>query len=111
MRPQQSLVRVTPGGGVHPWWLRAPTLEASTDLPVKRTCESQGVPVTVTDPLVLAQVASVPGVLALQPNSVCLGSCRLPGLEARSTDFGLSAGILAAGPVPTLYAFASVAAV
>jgi hypothetical protein len=37
--------------------------------------------------------------LALQPNSVCLGSCRLPipGGQ-RSTDVGLSAGILAAGP-------------
>lgn len=36
-------------------------------------------------------------------NSVCLGSCRLPGPEARSMDFGLSAGILAAGPVPQVY--------
>src|SRR6476469_10426057 len=31
-------------------------------------------------------------------NSVCLGSCRLPGPEARSMVIELSAGILAAGP-------------
>ncbi len=31
-------------------------------------------------------------------NSVCLGSCRLPDPGVRSTDCGLSAGILAAGP-------------
>jgi hypothetical protein len=37
-------------------------------------------------------------------NSVCLGSRRLPRPEARSTDFGLSAGILAAGPGHTSYA-------
>jgi hypothetical protein len=36
-------------------------------------------------------------------NSVCLGSCRLPRPEARSMDFGLSAGILAAGPGPGSY--------
>jgi hypothetical protein len=31
-------------------------------------------------------------------NSVRLGSCRLPSPRARSTDFELSAGVLAAGP-------------
>jgi hypothetical protein len=36
-------------------------------------------------------------------NSVCLGSCRLPGPEARSMDFELSAGILAAGPAQQAY--------
>jgi hypothetical protein len=36
-------------------------------------------------------------------NSVCLGSCHLPRPEARSTDFGLSAGILAAGPAEPAY--------
>jgi hypothetical protein len=36
-------------------------------------------------------------------NSVCLGPCHLPRPEARSTDFGLSAGILAAGPVQPVY--------
>src|SRR5205814_4689674 len=36
-------------------------------------------------------------------NSVCLGSCRLPDPGARSTDFGLSAGILAAGPGQQFY--------
>ena len=35
-------------------------------------------------------------------NSVCLGSCRLPSPGARSTDFGLSAGILATGPAPNI---------
>jgi hypothetical protein len=41
--------------------------------------------------------------LALQPDSVCLDSCRLPGPEARSMDFELSAGILAAGPARQAY--------
>jgi hypothetical protein len=36
-------------------------------------------------------------------NSVCLGPCHLPRPEARSTDFALSAGILAAGPVQPVY--------
>jgi hypothetical protein len=36
-------------------------------------------------------------------NSVCLGSCRLPRPRARSTDCGLSAGILAAGPDQQAY--------
>src|SRR5207253_4841892 len=36
-------------------------------------------------------------------NSVCLDPCHLPRPEARSTDFGLSAGILAAGPAEPAY--------
>jgi hypothetical protein len=36
-------------------------------------------------------------------NSVCLGSCRLSRPRARSTDCGLSAGILAAGPDQQAY--------
>src|SRR6266516_1466232 len=36
-------------------------------------------------------------------NSVCLDPCHLPRPEARSTDFGFSAGILAAGPVEPAY--------
>jgi hypothetical protein len=36
-------------------------------------------------------------------NSVCLVSCRLPGPGARSMDFELSAGILAAGPARQAY--------
>ena len=36
-------------------------------------------------------------------NSVCLDPCHLPRPEARSTDFGLSAGILAAGPAEAAY--------
>jgi hypothetical protein len=40
-------------------------------------------------------------------NSVCLGSCRLPYPGARSTDCGLSAGILAAGPDHRAYSLLS----